>query len=270
MRLIVLSVLAGLCSPTLGDYSFTYTIAYKTKTTYEEKYEFVTQWGSLGTGDGQFNDPTGVAVDKMGGYIYITQIVNDRVQKFTSDGVFVTKWGGEGSGDGQFYNPRGIAVDSSGGFVYVVEQGNHRVQKFTSSGSLVGWWGLDDLAFTGWHNPDSGRIGVSGSGDGQFQQPLAIAVDNSGFVYVADSSNSRIQKFTSDGTFIAKFSANTPFFPRGIGVDKSAGHVYVTDQDINEVHKFTLRRGSFNHVDWTVITSNRDSGRLFWVRICSR
>jgi len=184
---------------------------------------FVKEWGGLGTGDGQFNSPQGVAVDKMGGYIYVTQIANDRVQKFTSDGGFVTKWGGEGSGNGTFFNPRGIAVNSSGEFVYVADQGNHLVQKFTSAGVFETQWG------------------GQGSEDGKFQQPLGIAVDDSGFVYVVDSGNGRIQKFDSDGIFQAKFSSPNPTFsPRGVAVDNSGGYLYVAEDAMSRVAKFTL------------------------------
>ena len=48
----------------------------------------------------------------------------------------------------------------------------------------------------------SPQWGSEGSGDGQFYSPNGIAVDSSGNVYVADTENQRIQKFTTDGEFI--------------------------------------------------------------------
>jgi DNA-binding beta-propeller fold protein YncE len=86
------------------------------------------EWGTTGSGDGQFNNPMGIAVDSEGS-VYVTEPYANRVQKFTSNGTFVTKWGTEGSGDGQFNNPRGLTVDSAG-TVYVVDSFNHRVQMF--------------------------------------------------------------------------------------------------------------------------------------------
>ena len=59
--------------------------------------QFVTKWGSNGSGDGQFNEPIDIAIDR-GGYFYVLERGNNRIQKFTSDGQFVTKWGGWGSG----------------------------------------------------------------------------------------------------------------------------------------------------------------------------
>ena len=74
--------------------------------------EFVTKWGSQGTGDGQFNYPGFVAVD-ADGYVYVADTYNHRIQKFDSKGTFITKWGSYGSGDGQFNNPDGVALDES-------------------------------------------------------------------------------------------------------------------------------------------------------------
>jgi tripartite motif-containing protein 71 len=51
------------------------------------------------------------------------------------------------------------------------------------------------------------KWGSSGNGDGQFSSPTGVVVDSSGSVYVADSGNNRIQKFTSNGTFITKMGS---------------------------------------------------------------
>ncbi|GAF84493.1 unnamed protein product, partial [marine sediment metagenome] len=64
-------------------------------------YEFVLKWGSEGSGDGQFDGISGVAVDSSGN-VYVADNENHRIQKFTSDGAFLIKWGSQGSGDGQF------------------------------------------------------------------------------------------------------------------------------------------------------------------------
>jgi len=190
--------------------------------------EFITKWGSSGSGDGQFNSLTGIAVDSSGN-VYVADTGNDRIQKFTSNFQFITKWGSSGSGDGQFNSLTGIAVDSSSN-AYVADAENHRIQKFTSSGQFIAKWGS------------------KGSGDGQFDSPYGIAIDSSGDVYVADTSNDRIQKFTSGGQFVLKWGSygheNEQFdAPKGIAVN-SSGDVYVgdtadADTEIYCIQKFT-------------------------------
>jgi len=206
-------------------------------------YEFVSNWGSSGTSDGQFNNPLEVAVDNSGS-IYVADDYNQRIQKFTTSGSFVTKWGIWGTGDGQFAYPVSVAVDGSGGFVYVADAGNNRVQKFNLSGTFLGWWGLDNMGYTGWHNPDSQKTGMSGNGDGQFNSPMGIAVDSSGNVYVVEYWNFRIQKFTSTGTFLTKWGGSEGTgdgqfkSPYGIAIDR-LGRAYVADSGNHRIQKFT-------------------------------
>jgi DNA-binding beta-propeller fold protein YncE len=192
------------------------------------KYEFVTKWGSYGSGDYQFYYPFGVAVDSSGN-VYVADTGNKRIMKFNSNGSFLTKWGSVGSGDYQFNHPEGVAVDSSGN-VYVADTDNHRIMKFTSNGSFITKWGS------------------YGSGDYQFYYPSGVAVDGSGNVYVADGMNHRIMKFTSNGSFITKWgskgSGDYQFDgPSGVAVD-SSGNVYVADSLNHRIMKFTSN-GSF-------------------------
>jgi len=106
---------------------------------FAQSYNLVRSWGSQLSGNGQFNEPCGVAVDS-GGNVYVVDYGNSRIQKFSSSGAYLTQWGSPGSGDGQFSNPVGVAVDS-GGNVYVVDAGNNRIQKFSSSGAYLTQWG---------------------------------------------------------------------------------------------------------------------------------
>jgi tripartite motif-containing protein 71 len=117
----------------------------------------------------------------------------------------------------------------SAAYVYVGDRArvadSNRVQKFTSNGTLITTWG------------------TTGANAGQFNNPIGIAVDSSGNVYVADTENNRVQKFTSNGTLITKWGAPGPNAgqfnnPIGIAVD-SSGNVYVADTENNRVQKFT-------------------------------
>src|SRR5262249_11824536 len=86
------------------------------------------------------------------------------------------------------------------------------------------------------------KFGGQGSGEGQFFDPEAIAVDLNGHVFVADSGNHRIQKFTTTGTFMLQWgsmgSAEGQFHtPDGVALD-AEGNVFVADLNNNRIEKF--------------------------------
>ncbi|MFC5530320.1 SMP-30/gluconolactonase/LRE family protein [Cohnella yongneupensis] len=82
-------------------------------------------WGSLGTGDGQFNHPSGIAIDSEG-YIYVADSGNNRIQKFDSEGRFIRKWAKPGPGKPgvDLKNPADIAFDSAGNMYVTEADGN--------------------------------------------------------------------------------------------------------------------------------------------------
>jgi DNA-binding beta-propeller fold protein YncE len=214
------------------------------------------RWGSLGTGDGQFGSPEGIAVDSAGN-VYVADSDNQRIQKFASDGQFLSKWGSSGTGDGQFASPRSLTI-GPGENIYVVDCDNFRIQVFTGDGAFITKWGSHGtgdgqfggggqfvypggiavglhgevyVADTANHRIEKftsngtfiGKWGVQGYGDGEFRGPFGVAVAPDGSVCVADHANSRIQKFTPDGTFVSKFGSfpeNVDFFPRGLAIDR--------------------------------------------------
>jgi tripartite motif-containing protein 71 len=89
---------------------------------------FITSWGSEGTGDGQFLQPEAVSVDSSSGNVFVADFEGNNIQKFDSDGNFITKWGSEGTAHDQFWLPHDIAIDSSDN-AYVVDSGNVHEKK---------------------------------------------------------------------------------------------------------------------------------------------
>lgn len=168
--------------------------------------------------DPGFWGPRGIAVDKSG-TVFVTDTGNKRVVSFNSDGVQIDSWGTDGSAPGQFIEPVGIAVTEHGEIV-VADTGNRRLQFFTSDGTFQREWpvfGMEEfytepyLATRGdevfatdsfMHrfaryedNRLTGVWGRTGSGRGEFNRPIGIAVGPDGSVFVSDTMNNRIQKF---------------------------------------------------------------------------
>jgi predicted membrane-bound mannosyltransferase/DNA-binding beta-propeller fold protein YncE len=131
--------------------------------------------------------------------------------------------GAAGTNQGQFQSPRQVAVAADGS-LYVADSMNNRIQHLSPDGSVLQAWGT------------RADISQGTAAGGTFNEPWGIAIAPDGSVYVADTWNYRIQKFTADGKFITMWgyfgqASDSPqafYGPRGVAVD-AQGHVYVAD-----------------------------------------
>ncbi|MBM3271182.1 MAG: hypothetical protein FJZ01_26415 [Candidatus Sericytochromatia bacterium] len=192
----------------------------------------------------RFNIPGGLAADAAGN-IYVADSFNNRIRKVAPDGSVSTLAGDgtAGSLDGpgssaRFYMPIGIAVDASG-TVYVGDAFNQRIRKVTPAGLVT------TLAGDG-----TGGFADGASTSARFSYPVALAVDASGTVFVADRGNNRIRKVTPDGAVSTFAGDGTAGYsdgatssarfgnPVGVAVD-ATGTVYVADPNNLRVRKIS-------------------------------
>lgn len=180
----------------------------------------------------------GIAKD-LNDNIYVTDIQNNRIQKYDNSGTFQQIIGSEefgpyGANDGQLQSPRDVAVASNGD-IYVADTYNSRIQKFNSAGVY------------------QSQFGSAGGQNGQFNYPQGIALDSSNNIYVADTNNYRIQVFNSAGVYQSQFGSNGSAdgqfsSPIDIVID-SSNNIYVADYsriqkfDSNGVHLATFGAG---------------------------
>ncbi|MBI5305404.1 MAG: TIGR03663 family protein [Chloroflexi bacterium] len=202
--------------------------------------------GTPGAGKGQFNYPRVIAFDAQGN-MFVADSENHRIQKFDAKGEILLTWGtkspdGVAPPPGTFNQPWGIAVDKAGN-VFVSDTWNHRVQKFDNNGKFLTTWGV---------NGDT--RGVAHDSPLQFYGPRAIMADAQGNVYIADTGNKRVTKFSNTGEPLAQYggvgSDPGQFLEQvGLAIDKQ-GNIYVADTWNQRIQKFDA---NFNFVmQWAV------------------
>jgi predicted membrane-bound mannosyltransferase/DNA-binding beta-propeller fold protein YncE len=146
------------------------------------------------TAQSPLNRPIGLAVSPDGKKIYVSEEFNHRISTFDPQGVFQSTLGQQGSGDqaGALFNrPNDVAVVPNGNLV-VADTWNYRIQEFSADGQYITRWG------------QPGEYGIDAPQQPQdaFWGPRAVAVDQQGHIYVADTGNKRIREYTSTGQYV--------------------------------------------------------------------
>jgi RHS repeat-associated protein len=183
---------------------------------------YSSQFGTEGTGGGQFKHPGGIAINSSGD-LWVVDHFNNRIEEFTEGGAFVRAVGSKGSGSGQFELPDALAVDSHND-VWVADTGNSRIEEFNEKGEFVR------------------AAGSLGSGNGQLFEPEGIAVDSHGNVWVSDTYNGRLEEFNEKGEFVKLVGTHGSGVgqvgePEGLAID-SHGNVWVVDWSNDRVEVF--------------------------------
>ncbi len=261
---------------------------------------YVTTVGSYGTGNGQFREPSDVAVD-ANGYLYVADLRNTRVQQFQrvdSAWSYRRTYGVTGIPyltDNVHYNhPQGVAVAEDGS-IYITENRGRRLVKLSPDGTpqwaapeIPGVFGYtpNDVAIgkdgrvyvaAGWenciriYNPDGtlySSFGDWGSGNYQFDDPQGIAVAPNGDIYVADCWNHRVQIYGPNWAYKATIGAtgqsgtgNDRFnCPSDAAVDGN-GTIYVADSGNHRVQVFNSNRQYVSTIGITGV-SGREHDRF--------
>jgi DNA-binding beta-propeller fold protein YncE len=182
--------------------------------------------GKSGVGPGELQQPADVFVDKTG-TIWVADGKNNRINRYDAQGNFLGALGPFAAAPAALDEPWSVAVDETG-VIYVADTWHHRIVKFSPSLQYMTSWGEPatkpnpgplelfgprDIAFgedgTLWvTDTGSNRLinftrngepiavfGQAGSAPGEFAEPVSLARDGAGRVYVADAWNGRILRF---------------------------------------------------------------------------
>lgn len=200
-----------------------------------------------GTGtEASFGGVFGLAID-AGDNLYATDRTNHRICKITKEGVVTTIAGGTlGSEDGvgtaaKFNNPAGIDIDVAGN-LYVADAGGNQIRKITPEGLVSTIAG----------------VGTAGVTDGEgtvatFNQPIGIAVDEYGYIFVADFTGKKLRRVSptgyvktvsgqGGGSFVDNVQGLLAYFrgPSDIVYSKSKRCIYMADNSNFAIRKINL------------------------------
>ncbi len=269
---------------------FTLTLVLSSRAASAAVPQLVLQWGSQGSGPGQFNRPTGICVDRDSN-VYVVDL--NRVQKFTSDGTYLGSFGGTGSGPGQFSAAIDVAVDPSGR-IYVTDAQNIRTQVFDNAFNYITQWNtisesyitIDPTGTYAYLNYDDGKLADP---DSVRQFALAtgkevrawtyshvdvygLSTGASGAVYLATQAY-MVTKYSSSGTFQTMWGSEGTgpgqFLlagPVAVGPDET---VYVSDQVNPRIQIFSQFGTLIGQFGTSAIDLAVDSGNNIYVLTAS-
>ena len=220
------------------------------------------EWGYDSDEDGGpatqalLNWPADVALDTNGD-LYIADEYNNRIRKVDAEGIITTVAGmkrptlevgeeedeetDENVGDhgpatsALLNRPTGVALDKEGN-LYIADRNNHRVRKVNAEGIITTIAGMADEGFSGDEGPATSA---------QLDSPSGVAVDEGGYIFIADTGNNRIRQIGPDGliTTLAggedgddgSDTGGQLAAPRDVALD-SDGNLYVTDSGNHQIH----------------------------------
>jgi DNA-binding beta-propeller fold protein YncE len=173
--------------------------------------------------------PSGVAVDRSTGQVYVADTGAHQVKVFAPDGSLRSTFGRRGEADGLFNYPTSIWWDSTGRLL-VADSLNFRVQIFDAGGRFLG------------------KIGSLGDGTGYLSRPKGVAVDGSGHIYVVDTLFHAVQIFDAGGAFLLHFGDQGTgrgqfWLPAGICIGEG-DTIYVADSHNQRVQIFRYIGGA--------------------------
>jgi DNA-binding beta-propeller fold protein YncE len=178
--------------------------------------------------DALISQPTGVALDKPSGRIYLVDTGSHEVKIFARDGALLRRVGGRGIGAGKFNYPTMIWMTDAGEFL-VSDSLNFRTQVFDAEGNFLR------------------QFGAAGDSAGFQPQSKGIATDSHGHVYVVDSTLHAVQIFDSSGTFLYRLGlrgdgAGEFLLPTGIFIGER-DTIYVADSYNSRIQVFRYTGG---------------------------
>lgn len=180
-----------------------------------QKMIYHCKFGEFGVMEGQFTEPSGVAVNAQNDII-VADTNNHRIQIFDKEGRFKFQFGECGKRDGQLLYPNRVAVVRTSGDIIVTERSpTHQIQIYNQYGQFVRKFGANIL-----------------------QHPRGVTVDNKGRIVVVECKVMRVIIFDQNGNVLQKFGCSKHLeFPNGVVVNDKQ-EIFISDNRAHCVKVF--------------------------------
>ena len=189
-------------------------------------------------------------------FLYIADQGNHRIRQLdtatnaisTVAGTGTAGWTGDGGAatSARLNNPQGVSVDAAGN-IYIADTNNDRIRKFTVGGNISTVAGTGTGGYTG----DGGAATSA-----RINNPYGVSVDAVGNIYIADTNNNRIRKFTVGGNISTVAGTGTAGYtgdggaatsarinkPQGVSVD-AVGSIYIADTNNDRLRLVNIYTG---------------------------
>ena len=184
------------------------------------KFEF----GSKGTGKGQFNLPVGIDISDTG-KVFIADTRNSRIQAFDAEGKFLYMFTVKAGPGETASDPVDVAVSKLNNYLYISDNDNHKIKVYNQNGAYEFEWGGFGEALEA------------------FRYPGMMTLNDYNELFIVDVLNTRVQKFDPFGVFITDIGRwgvlqGHLFRPKGVALDKQ-NRVFISDSYMGVVQAFT-------------------------------
>jgi hypothetical protein len=161
-----------------------------TITIWDQQGNFIKRIGGSGSKQGQFNEPTDIAITEE--EIYIADKNNHRIQVLDLNGTFLREWGNHGSDNDKFNQPYSIALDMNGTIVnevYIADRYNYKAKVFDANGTFLRTIGENIIS-----------------------ESTGLSIGPDGLLYLSSCRSNKIEVFETNGTRVRSFSTSqNPF-----------------------------------------------------------
>jgi len=197
-----------------------------------QKMIYHCKFGEFGILEGQFTEPSGVAVNAQNDII-VADTNNHRIQIFDKEGRFKFQFGEVGKRDGQLLYPNRVAVVKTSGDIIVTERSpTHQIQIYNQYGQFVRKFGANIL-----------------------QHPRGVTVDNKGRIIVVECKVMRVIIFDQYGNVLNKFGCSKHLeFPNGVVVNDRQ-EIFISDNRAHCVKVFDYEGNYLRQIGGEGITN---------------